>query len=66
MSIPGDLYMSQHDDSGWAPAVPLTDFNTAGSDLLPRVHPDGETLYYTSAPIGGHASVIRQKAPFGE
>ena len=59
ISVPGDLYMSQRTASGWAPAVPMTALNTAGSDLLPRMHPDGETLYYTSAPIGGHATVKR-------
>ena len=66
VSVPGDLYLSQRDDSGWAPAVPLTDFNTAGSDLLPRVHPDGKTIYFTSAPIGGRASVTWRKVPFAE
>jgi Tol biopolymer transport system component len=65
VSIPGDLYVSRRATSGWTSATPLIDINEAGSDLLPRMHPDGDTLYYTAAPIGGHASVNRLEAPFG-
>ena len=57
ISASGDLYRSIRSDSGWLPAEPMKALNTSGSDLLPRLHPDGKTLYYTSAPIGGHASV---------
>ncbi len=57
VSIPGDLYYSWRTSSGWADAVPITDLNTPGSDLMPRIHPDGATLYYTTAPIGGHARI---------
>ncbi len=57
-STPGDLYVSLRTAAGWSPAIPLQDLNSVDSDLLPRMHPDGKTLYYTTAPIGGHARVI--------
>ena len=57
VSIPGDLYYSQRQAGPWSPAVPVSALNTEGSDLLPRLHPDGLTLYYTSAPLGGHAEI---------
>lgn len=38
--------------------MPVTQLNTEGSDLLPRMHPDGKSLYYTSAAIGGHAAIL--------
>ncbi len=58
VSIPGDLYYSWRTAEGWSPAVPVAPLNTPHSDLMPRLHPDGKTLYYTSAPIGGHARII--------
>ena len=58
ISIPGDLYYSSRANEGWTAAVPIERLNSEGSDLMPRLHPDGETLYYTTAPIGGHASVV--------
>ena len=57
----GDLYFSRHTPEGWAPAIPLESLNSTDSDLLPRMHPDGETLYYTTAPIGGHARIVSVK-----
>jgi hypothetical protein len=38
---------------GWESAVPLDRLNSSGSDLMPRMHPDGETLYFTTAHAGG-------------
>lgn len=61
VSVSGDLYYSRRTDEGWAPAVPITPLNTKGSDLLPRLHPDGKTLYYTTAAIGGHARIEAAK-----
>ena len=61
LSIPGDLYYSRHNGSGWLPAVPLTRVNSRDSDLLPRVH--SGRLYYTTAPIGGHARIIAVSWP---
>ncbi len=60
-SGPGDLYFSLRTLTGWAPAIPLEALNSVDSDLLPRMHPDGETLYYTTAPIGGHARIVSVK-----
>ena len=57
VSIPGDLYYSWHTSAGWTAAAPIEQLNTRNSDLMPRLHPNGETLYYTSAPIGGHARI---------
>jgi hypothetical protein len=57
VSIPGDLYYSCQTVDGWADAIPVTALNTRGSDLMPRMHPDGKTLYYTTAPIGGNARI---------
>ena len=51
----GDLYYSWRTSLGWSPAMPIEELNSAGSDLMPRLHPNGSRLYYTTAPIGGHA-----------
>jgi hypothetical protein len=53
----GDIYYSWLTPSGWSPALPVTELNSAGSDLLPRLHADRQTLYFTRAPIGGHAGI---------
>lgn len=58
VSVPGDLYYSWRTPAGWTAAVPLASLNARGSELLPRLHPDGETLYFTTARSGGHASIV--------
>ncbi len=63
ISIPGDLYYSSRTSDGWAAAVPIKRLNSEGSDLMPRLHPDGNTLYYTTAPIGGHARIVSVEWP---
>jgi hypothetical protein len=55
VSLPGDLYYSWRTPAGWTAAIPVEHLNTRDSDLMPRMSPDGKTLHYTSAPIGGHA-----------
>jgi DNA-binding beta-propeller fold protein YncE len=57
VSSSGDLYYSWRTPAGWTAAVPVTSLNSGGSDLMPRLHPDGDTLYYTTAPMGGHAHI---------
>jgi DNA-binding beta-propeller fold protein YncE len=57
LSAAGDLYYSWRGPDGWTVPVPLTSLNSAGSELMPRLHPDGDTLYYTTAPLGGHARI---------
>ena len=57
VSVSGDLYYSWRTPVGWTAAVPIEGLNSDGSDLMPRLHPDGNTLYYTTAPIGGHARI---------
>lgn len=66
VSTPGDLYYSLRGEAGWSPALPLSKLNTSGSDLLPRMHPDGKTLFYTSAPIGGNAHVATARPRFDD
>jgi hypothetical protein len=58
VSTAGDLYYSWHTSAGWTAAMPIDSLNSDGSDLMPRLHPDGETLFYTTAPIGGHARIV--------
>ncbi len=58
ISVPGDLYYSWHTPAGWTAAIPVSDLNTTGSDLMPRLHPDGELLYYATAEMGGHARIV--------
>ena len=61
VSIPGDLYYSWRTPAGWTDATPLEGVNSQNSDLMPRLHPDGETLYYTTAPLGGHAEIATKE-----
>lgn len=63
VSVPGDLYYSWRTASGWTSAIPISKLNTRGSDLLPRTHPDGDTLYYTTAKSGGHARIASTAWP---
>ncbi len=58
VSVPGDLYYSWRRADGWQPAVPIVSLNTPHSDLMPRLHPDGNVLYFTRAPIGGQAGIV--------
>jgi len=57
VSAAGDLYYSWYTPAGWTAAVPIDTLNSSGSDLLPRLHPDGQTLFYTTAPIGKRATI---------
>jgi hypothetical protein len=63
ISIPGDLYYSARTENGWTKAVPIKSLNSGGSDLMPRLHPNGGTLYYTTAPLGGHSRVVSVEWP---
>jgi len=63
VAVPGDLYLSVRGESGWTPALPLAELNTGGSDLLARVTPDGDTLLWGTAPIGGRAAIRRAAWP---
>jgi hypothetical protein len=61
ISESGDLYYSWRTSAGWTAATSIEQLNTRASDLMPRLDPDGETLYYTSAPIGGRAGIVATK-----
>jgi outer membrane protein OmpA-like peptidoglycan-associated protein len=43
-----DMYMCRKTGETWAPAVPLTSLNTLWNEQTPFIHPDGQTLYFTS------------------
>jgi len=70
ISVPGDLYYSRFVSGEWTNAEAMTPLNSDGSDLLPRMHPDGTMLFYTTAPIGGHARIVPvmrdQSGQFGQ
>jgi hypothetical protein len=57
VSESGDLHYSWRTAAGCTAPVPIASLNSAGSELMPRLHPDGDTLYYTTAPLGGHARI---------
>ena len=63
VSISGDLYYSRLTSSGWSPVLSVTELNSTGSDLLPRLHPDRQTLYFTRAAFGGHVGVSSTNWP---
>ena len=48
MSDSGDLYLHRHENEQWTPPAPLQHINTTGSDLMPRLSPDGEHIFFTT------------------
>lgn len=51
----GDLYVSLRTAKGWGPAQNMgPTINTAGGEIAPFVHADGETMYYTSDGLPGY------------
>lgn len=63
VAIPGDLYYSWKAGADWTNAIPLPRINTAASELMARLDPDGSNLTFTRAPIGGHAAIESQPWP---
>lgn len=63
VSTPGDLYYSWWTASGWSPAMPIAELNGEGSELIPRLHTNGQQLYYTTAPLGGNAQIATADWP---
>lgn len=49
LSTPGDLYLSRRTSNGWSPSVPMTGLNTTGSELMPRLTPEGDRLLFASS-----------------
>lgn len=47
-SRPGDLYMSYKKAGQWTTAIHLGSLNSKGSDLSPRLSPDGKYLFFAS------------------
>lgn len=45
----GDLYFHTKKDGIWSAAIALSKINTTGSDLMPRLSPDGKGFFYTSS-----------------
>ena len=58
VAVPGDLYVSWNTSAGWTAALPVSPLNSSGSDLLPRLAPGSERLFYTTAPLGGQARIV--------
>lgn len=60
LSPSGDLYVSFAQAEGWSAPMPLSALNTEGSELMPRLSPDGGTLYYTSTRVraGRNADIL--------
>jgi len=61
-----DIWMSQRDSIGnWSPAVNLGDsINTQGNEMAPFLHPDGQTLYFSSngrSGMGGYDLYISHR-----
>jgi len=57
----GDLYLYRKAENGWESAVPLSHVNTTGSDLMPRLSPNGRNFLYTSSGMAGSKDTeIRQ------
>ncbi|MCX6206592.1 MAG: OmpA family protein [Bacteroidetes bacterium] len=63
-----DLYISFRNANGsWSPARNMgPDINTKGDELAPFIHPDNQTLYYTSDGLPGYGGsdiyVLRKNA----
>lgn len=51
----GDLYVHRLGSGSWEAPIALDHINTTGSDLMPRLSPDGETVYFTSTMSAGAA-----------
>lgn len=60
----GDLYLHRRDSEGWQGPKALEHINTTGSDLMPRLSPDGETVYFTSTKSSGatDAEIFSEKS----
>lgn len=51
----GDIYVSYRTGRGWSPAQNLgPGINTAGGEIAPFIHADGETMYFTSDGLPGY------------
>ena len=66
-----DIYVAQRSEDGtWLPATPLDNtINTSGNEMVPQLHPDGQTLYFSSdGPIGmgGYDIFMSRKGKDGQ
>lgn len=64
-----DIYMAEHGDNGWSKPKPLNDnVNTDGIEESVFIHPDGQTLYFSSnghVGLGGLDLYYSKKDEFG-
>lgn len=51
----GDLYLAYAQPGGWTEPIHLAAISTPGSDLMPRISPDGRRLYYATSWTRGGA-----------
>lgn len=48
-----DFYVSQFDNTGWGPAMPVAEINTAFNEGAPTLSPDGQLLVFTACELLG-------------
>ena len=66
-----DIYVAQRSEYGtWLPATPLDNtINTSGNEMVPLLHPDGQTLYFSSdghIGMGGYDIFMSRKGKDGQ
>lgn len=66
-----DIYVAQRSEDGtWLPATPLDNtINTSGNEMVPLLHPDGQTLYFSSdghIGMGGYDIFMSRKGKDGQ
>ena len=53
LSSNGDMYLYRRNEGRWSAPVSLGHVNSTGSDLLPRLSPDGQHIFFTSTGAEG-------------
>lgn len=66
LSPSGDLYVSWRIGEGWSEPAALPAVNTTGSDLMPRLSPDGVTLLFASSRAAHSRNVDLFMLPLAE
>lgn len=64
-----DIFKTEFDGQEWSTPVPVEELNTDEEELAPFIHPDGETMYFSSSGhpgMGGHDLFYSRKQPDGK